>query len=82
MVTLILGTALVYYGVLENNFLVQWDDDRYVTANPDIKAISFENLKIIFSSYYVGNYAPLQMLSYMLDYQIWGLQAIGKFRMT
>ena len=74
---LILCTFLVYFGVLDNNFLVNWDDDLYVTANPDIQSFNVGNLKNIFTNYYVGNYAPLQMLGYMFDFAIWGLEPFG-----
>jgi Flp pilus assembly protein TadD len=74
---LILCTFLVYFGVLDNNFLVNWDDELYVTANPDIQSINLGNLKKIFTNYYVGMYAPLQMLSYMFDFAIWGLEPSG-----
>ena len=74
---LIICTFLVYFGVLDNNFLVNWDDDKYVTANPHIQSFNVGNLKKIFTNYYVGNYAPLQMLSYMFDFQIWGSEPFG-----
>ncbi len=70
-------TFLVYFGVLDNNFLVNWDDDLYVTANPDIQSFNPGNLKKIFTNYYVGMYAPLQMLGYMFDCAIWGLEPFG-----
>ena len=74
---LIICTFLVYFGVLDNNFLVNWDDDKYVTANPHIQSFNVGNLKKIFTNYYVGNYAPLQMLTYMFDFQIWGSEPFG-----
>ena len=74
---LIICTFLVYFGVLDNNFLVNWDDDLYVTANPHIQSFNVGNLKEIFTNYYVGNYAPLQMLSYLFDFQIWGAEPFG-----
>lgn len=38
---------------------------------------SVKNLRSAFSSFYVGNYAPIQIISYMLDYEFWGLQPYG-----
>ena len=74
---LIACTSLVYFGVFDNDFLLNWDDDLYVTANPDIQSFNFGNLKKIFTNFYVGMYAPLQMLSYMFDFAIWGLEPFG-----
>lgn len=75
---LIFGAALlVYSGGNDNGFLVNWDDPLYVSANPDVQSVSLANLKKIFTTFYVGNYAPLQMLSYMLEYQVWGAKPLA-----
>lgn len=77
-VLLILGATLaVYSGAFGNDFLVNWDDPTYVSANPDVQSFTLENLRKIFTSFYAGNYAPLQMLSYMFDYQLWGANPFG-----
>ena len=67
----------VYYNIFGNSFLINWDDTEYVTNNPDIRGFSPDNIRAVFTSYYGGNYAPIQMLSYMLDYSIWGLDPRG-----
>jgi len=75
---LLLVTVLAVYGeVLSHSFLVNWDDPAYVTQNPAIRGFSLENLKLAFSSYFVGNYAPIQIVSYMLDYTLWGGNPFG-----
>lgn len=75
---IILGTALaVYSGGAGNGFLVNWDDPLYVSANPDVQGVTLANLKKIFTTFYVGNYAPLQMLSYMFDYWLWGSKPLA-----
>lgn len=73
---LLLATAAVYARLLEHDF-INLDDKWYVTQNPAIAGFSWQNIKTIFTSFYIGNYAPVQMLSYMLDYTIWGLQPGG-----
>lgn len=70
---LILLTLIVYGQTLRFDFLSNWDDYQYVTNNPDILGFSAINLIHVFSSSYVGNYAPVHLLSYMLDYQLAGL---------
>lgn len=57
--------------------LLYWDDVAYITWNRDIQQISISHLAGIFSRSYVGNYAPLHLLSYMVDYAIWGLNPLG-----
>jgi len=70
---LILLTLAVYLRTAGFDFLSNWDDNFYITHNPDIAGFSARNLVRIFTSPYVGNYAPVHMLSYMLDYQLAGL---------
>jgi tetratricopeptide (TPR) repeat protein len=70
---MILLTLLVYGQTLGFDFLTNWDDYQYVTSNPDIRGFSAINLIHVFSSSYVGNYAPVHLLSYMFDYQLAGL---------
>ena len=66
-----------YWEVLTHSFLVNWDDPAYITQNPAIRGFSLENLKLAFSGYFVGNYAPVQIVSYMLDYTLWGGNPFG-----
>lgn len=73
---LLLATAAVYARLLEHDF-INLDDKWYVTQNQSIAGFSWQHIKEVFTSFYIGNYAPVQMLSYMLDYTIWGLQPGG-----
>lgn len=63
---------LVYSPSIKNDF-VNWDDDKYILENPDIK--SPVSLEKIFSSYYVGNFQPLVILSYAAEYSFFKLEA-------
>lgn len=78
---LVLATCAVYGRLLGHDFLMNWDDNVYVTANSSVHGFSVANLRAAFTSYYAGNYAPVQMISYMLDYTLWGLWA-GGFLLT
>lgn len=69
-------TFLAFLPSLQNKF-VNLDDPQYLTANPVVQTFSSENLKIIFSEQFVGNYQPLTMLSYMLEYKLFGLNPFG-----
>lgn len=72
----LLITFIVLFPSLQNKF-INLDDPQYVTENPVIKNISIKNIKIIFSEQFVGNYQPLTMLSYMIDYKFFGLNPFG-----
>ena len=54
------------------NKLTTWDDWSYVTNNSTIKAFHGDSVKYtfnkIFTSYEMGNYHPLTMLSYCIEY--------------
>jgi protein O-mannosyl-transferase len=68
----LLATFIAYYSVLDNDF-VNWDDDRYVTLNLNIRELSLNSIIKFFSSYYFVLYLPLSILSYAIDYKIAGL---------
>jgi tetratricopeptide (TPR) repeat protein len=78
---LVIATFAVYGRILGHDFLSNWDDNRYILENQDVQGISWLRIRAVFSRYYVGNYAPVQMLSYMLDHAFWGLWA-GGFLLT
>jgi len=74
---LILATLIVYWQVLNHDF-VHYDDNVYVTENEHIQAgLSWEGLIWAFTTTYANFWHPLTWLSYMLDYQIYGLKPGG-----
>ena len=74
---LLASSFAVYAMTLSYGFLPVWDDPLYIVNNVSAHGFSLENLKAAFSRFYVGNYAPLHIVSYMLDYTFWGLNATG-----
>jgi Flp pilus assembly protein TadD len=70
-------TLAVYAPSLQHDFLTNWDDPYYITANEAVRGFTLPHISAAFSRFYAGNYAPVQILSYMLDYQIWGMRAAG-----
>lgn len=76
--TLLLFSCLaVYLPSLGHDFVPLWDDAMYVQSNAAVRGFSLEHLKIAFTRNYAGNYAPLQIISYMFDYTLWGLKPAG-----
>lgn len=67
----IAGIVIVTYLVLKVSLLNQftnWDDPGYVVNNPVIKDMTADGLKKIFSTPVMGNYHPLTILTYAVDY--------------
>ena len=63
-ILLVTITLLVYLGSLKNDF-VNLDDNKYVLENLSIQKI---DLTYCFSSFVMGNYHPLVMLTYSIIY--------------
>jgi tetratricopeptide (TPR) repeat protein len=73
--------AVVYLPVLEHEWL-NYDDDVYVTANPELRAgLGWEGVRSAFTSLQGANWFPLTRLSWMLDLSLHGLDA-GGFLLT
>lgn len=66
-----------YHRVLGNDFQRFWDDHIYVIGNEAAHGFTLSHLKSTFITNYAGNYAPLHILSYMLDYTVWELNPKG-----
>ncbi|HAJ56521.1 MAG TPA: hypothetical protein DCL35_01995 [Candidatus Omnitrophica bacterium] len=72
---LIAVTFAVFSPCLQNSF-VNWDDDIYVTQNVSIRALSWQQAKKIFTSFSSGNYQPLTILSYAIEYRYFKLSPL------
>src|SRR6187549_2618519 len=70
---ILLLSFVIYLPVFNNKFLA-WDDNLYIKDNPLIYSI---NLKDIFSQYVMGNYHPLTILTFAIEYQFFGLNETG-----
>lgn len=64
---ILLITFITFSPVLQNGF-VNWDDPEYIEKNYFIKSFTNENLREIFTSYFIANYQPLTILSYAVEY--------------
>jgi tetratricopeptide (TPR) repeat protein len=77
LLILLAASAWAYAPSLGHEFLANWDDSYYVTDNKAVHGFTISHLQAAFSRFFVGNYAPVQIISYMLDYTLWGLRASG-----
>jgi tetratricopeptide (TPR) repeat protein len=60
-----------------NNGFTNWDDNRYVTENPDLCRTDGKGLVKIVTATYAGNYHPLTMLVYLAEYRTFRLNPEG-----
>ena len=65
-----------FYPCLKNGF-VNWDDDKYLGQAAVSQNFSLSSLNQVFSSFTVGHYQPVTILSYMADYQLYKLAPFG-----
>ncbi|MBP8725486.1 MAG: glycosyltransferase family 39 protein [Saprospiraceae bacterium] len=66
---LLLATFAIFSPSLKCDF-VNWDDDRNVYENPMVKNF---DVKGIFTQNVIGNYNPLSILSFALEYKLFGM---------
>ncbi|MBZ5664111.1 MAG: tetratricopeptide repeat protein [Acidobacteriia bacterium] len=74
---LVVATLALYNPVSRNGF-VNFDDDRYVTDNPQVQAgLRWSTISWAFTSLDQANWHPLTWLSHALDCQLFGLNPVG-----
>ena len=82
--TIFLVGILVYANTLDGEFLFSWDDNRYIAENDLIRDFSPDGIFSLFHGddkfglqFYFAGYIPITLLSYSIDYAIWGFEASG-----
>ena len=81
MLYVVVLTALVvlaYFKLFSANF-ISWDDGEVVLNNKDVHDF---NVKAFFTNYYVGNYAPIAMIGFAIDWLIFNGNAAGHHAMS
>lgn len=76
-IAIAIAVAALYGRTLSFDFIPSWDDKEYVVENILIQSLSAGNFKRIFTETYFSNYAPLHLLSYSVDFALWGLNPAG-----
>lgn len=69
LIAILVATFVAFYPTFNNGF-TNWDDNDYITENKVIKELNAESVEFFFTEYYMGNYHPLTMLSYAIDYSL------------
>ncbi|MEE9542637.1 MAG: tetratricopeptide repeat protein [Thermodesulfobacteriota bacterium] len=67
---------IVYLGALKNGF-VNWDDNSLVYSNPNIRSIDLAFIKWAFTDVVIASWYPLTLISFAIDYAVWGLDPKG-----
>ncbi len=65
-------TLIIFAPALQGHFL-NWDDPSYITDNSLIQDISPENILKTFSTYILGNYQPLTIFTFSIEYHFFKL---------
>ena len=66
-----LVTFIAFIPALDNAF-VNFDDATYVSDNPYIRSLDAEFFRWAATSVFFSNWHPLTMISYAMDYALWG----------
>jgi hypothetical protein len=76
-IALFAGTLALFAQSIGFEFL-SFDDRKYVTENPWVaRGLALESIRWAFTTFYFTNWHPLTWLSYMLDFELYGLDAAG-----
>ncbi len=76
-VVLVIATIAAYEPVRFNDF-VDYDDNVYVTGNPEVKnGLTGKAIVWAFTTGHTGNWHPLTWLSHIVDCQLFGLKPLG-----
>ncbi len=73
---ILLITALIFINSFQNDFILNGDDDGYVLNNLLIRHLDWPGLNAIFTTNVAGNYHPLTILSFAIEYHFFGLNAM------
>lgn len=74
---LIIATLLVFYQTTGFHFLKDWDDEWQVLNRCTANGFTLSNIQEIFSTFYNGQYSPLNQLSYTIIFIFNGLNPQG-----
>jgi Flp pilus assembly protein TadD len=79
---LLAATLLLYAPVRDFSFLI-WDDNEYVTANPQVQSgLTAAGAAWAFTTLYFCNWQPLTLLSHMSDVSLFGMHPAGHHGMN
>jgi len=72
LVVLLIVTGLAFSTALPNQF-TNWDDQAYVSENLMLRAGTWDAFVQLWTRFYLGNYHPLTLVTYWLEYRFFRL---------
>jgi tetratricopeptide (TPR) repeat protein len=70
--------TIIAFEPVRNNAFVTYDDDSYVTKNPQVQAgLTWSSIIWAFTEFHAANWHPLTWLSHMLDCELFGPNPFG-----
>jgi tetratricopeptide (TPR) repeat protein len=75
----LIAIAVAVYLKLFSASFISWDDGDVLLNNKDVHGF---NINAFFTNYYVGNYAPIAMISFAIDWLIFNGNAVGHHAMS
>lgn len=75
IIILVAASAAVYYPVIDYPFMKGWDDQWQVLNLYTTNGLSMNSIVSIFSTFYYGQYSPLNQLFYTAIFHYWGFNA-------
>jgi protein O-mannosyl-transferase len=72
---IIIITLIIYSNSIKNDF-TNWDDNVFVTDNPDIRELSLENIRNMFTHTYEYMYVPVSVFTFAIEYKFFGLNPL------
>lgn len=67
---------VVFWPTLGNQ-LVDWDDDRNLSNNPDFRGLGWQHLRWMVTNTLMGHWIPLTWITFGADYLLWGMNPFG-----
>ncbi|CAN5359542.1 tetratricopeptide repeat protein [soil metagenome] len=76
-VLLLFAASIILFLPSLSYALLNWDDEEYITRNAWLLNLCWRNVTGIFFHPYFNNYHPLTIISYMIDFRLWGYDPVG-----
>ncbi len=73
VLVLLVLTIFIAFGRVTGNDFINFDDNRYITENHNVRAgLNCQSISWAFTAIVVSNWHPLTLLSHMLDWSLFG----------
>lgn len=76
-IALLIGCCVIYAQTLGFEFIPTWDDGNLVIRNSRIRGLTLTHLAALFGKPVDITYDPLHIMSFSLEYALWGLNPAG-----